>query len=183
MHCTKSLTCFRLKTAATLAHLTDVGFLWFREFYLETSRVIQVGIDYFSLLFKIPSLFSPMAWYDIVWYGMTWHGMVWYCMVWYGMVWHSMVWYGWDFMVWCFIRWLFYCYILMLCLLLFGRMCGAVPNWVFAALDASGTCVAVAWCGAIGDCSHALWYLQWCRRLCIACPQTTLPIWWDWSWG
>jgi cytoplasmic FMR1 interacting protein len=29
-------------TAATLANLTDLGFLWFREFYLETSRVIQV---------------------------------------------------------------------------------------------------------------------------------------------
>lgn len=28
--------------AATLAHVTDLGFLWFREFYLETSRVIQV---------------------------------------------------------------------------------------------------------------------------------------------
>ncbi|CAK9264816.1 unnamed protein product [Sphagnum jensenii] len=30
---------------ATLAHLTDVGFLWFREFYLETSRVIQFPIE------------------------------------------------------------------------------------------------------------------------------------------
>lgn len=28
--------------AATLAALTDLGFLWFREFYLESSRVIQV---------------------------------------------------------------------------------------------------------------------------------------------
>ena len=31
-------------TAATLANLTDLGFLWFREFYLETSRVIQVNV-------------------------------------------------------------------------------------------------------------------------------------------
>jgi len=28
--------------AATVAALTDLGFLWFREFYLESSRVIQV---------------------------------------------------------------------------------------------------------------------------------------------
>lgn len=28
--------------AATLAALSDLGFLWFREFYLESSRVIQV---------------------------------------------------------------------------------------------------------------------------------------------
>ena len=28
--------------AATVATLTDLGFLWFREFYLESSRVIQV---------------------------------------------------------------------------------------------------------------------------------------------
>lgn len=33
-------------TAATLANLTDLGFLWFREFYLETSRVIQVIVFY-----------------------------------------------------------------------------------------------------------------------------------------
>lgn len=30
---------------ATLANLTDLGFLWFREFYLETSRVIQFPIE------------------------------------------------------------------------------------------------------------------------------------------
>lgn len=30
---------------ATLAHVTDLGFLWFREFYLETSRVIQFPIE------------------------------------------------------------------------------------------------------------------------------------------
>ncbi|KAH6558764.1 hypothetical protein KP509_1Z046900 [Ceratopteris richardii] len=29
----------------TLAHVTDLGFLWFREFYLETSRVIQFPIE------------------------------------------------------------------------------------------------------------------------------------------
>lgn len=29
----------------TLAHITDLGFLWFREFYLETSRVIQFPIE------------------------------------------------------------------------------------------------------------------------------------------
>ena len=29
-------------TAATIGSLTDLGFLWFREFYLENSRVIQV---------------------------------------------------------------------------------------------------------------------------------------------
>lgn len=28
--------------AVTVATLTDLGFLWFREFYLESSRVIQV---------------------------------------------------------------------------------------------------------------------------------------------
>ena len=28
--------------AATIGTLTDLGFLWFREFYLESSRVIQV---------------------------------------------------------------------------------------------------------------------------------------------
>lgn len=28
--------------AETVASLTDLGFLWFREFYLESSRVIQV---------------------------------------------------------------------------------------------------------------------------------------------
>ncbi|KMZ67409.1 hypothetical protein ZOSMA_26G01590, partial [Zostera marina] len=27
----------------TIGTLTDVGFLWFREFYLESSRVIQVN--------------------------------------------------------------------------------------------------------------------------------------------
>lgn len=31
-----------LINAATVATLTDLGFLWFREFYLESSRVIQV---------------------------------------------------------------------------------------------------------------------------------------------
>lgn len=30
---------------ATVATLTDLGFLWFREFYLETSRVIQFPIE------------------------------------------------------------------------------------------------------------------------------------------
>ncbi|CAN6460531.1 unnamed protein product [Victoria cruziana] len=30
---------------ATIATLTDLGFLWFREFYLETSRVIQFPIE------------------------------------------------------------------------------------------------------------------------------------------
>lgn len=29
----------------SLAHITDLGFLWFREFYLETSRVIQFPIE------------------------------------------------------------------------------------------------------------------------------------------
>lgn len=28
--------------AVTVSTLTDLGFLWFREFYLESSRVIQV---------------------------------------------------------------------------------------------------------------------------------------------
>lgn len=32
--------------AATVANLTDLGFLWFREFYLESSRVIQVEDHY-----------------------------------------------------------------------------------------------------------------------------------------
>ncbi|KAJ6883961.1 hypothetical protein NC652_031048 [Populus alba x Populus x berolinensis] len=31
--------------AATVATLTDLGFLWFREFYLESSRVIQFPIE------------------------------------------------------------------------------------------------------------------------------------------
>lgn len=31
-------------SAATLLTLTDLGFLWFREFYLESSRVIQVQL-------------------------------------------------------------------------------------------------------------------------------------------
>ncbi|KAL2641399.1 hypothetical protein R1flu_008986 [Riccia fluitans] len=30
---------------ATLVHVTDLGFLWFREFYLETSKVIQFPIE------------------------------------------------------------------------------------------------------------------------------------------
>jgi hypothetical protein len=33
--------------AATVATLTDLGFLWFREFYLESSRVIQVHLFFF----------------------------------------------------------------------------------------------------------------------------------------
>lgn len=31
-----------MMVAATISTLTDLGFLWFREFYLESSRVIQV---------------------------------------------------------------------------------------------------------------------------------------------
>lgn len=34
-----------LDYAATVATLTDLGFLWFREFYLESSRVIQFPIE------------------------------------------------------------------------------------------------------------------------------------------
>ncbi|GAA0138862.1 scaffold/adaptor protein [Lithospermum erythrorhizon] len=34
-----------LDYTATVTTLTDVGFLWFREFYLESSRVIQFPID------------------------------------------------------------------------------------------------------------------------------------------
>ncbi|GAB2287173.1 hypothetical protein Dimus_021557 [Dionaea muscipula] len=34
-----------LDYSATIATLTDLGFLWFREFYLETSRVIQFPIE------------------------------------------------------------------------------------------------------------------------------------------
>ncbi|GAB4835449.1 hypothetical protein Ancab_000356 [Ancistrocladus abbreviatus] len=34
-----------LDYTATIATLTDLGFLWFREFYLETSRVIQFPIE------------------------------------------------------------------------------------------------------------------------------------------
>jgi hypothetical protein len=34
--------------AATVATLTDLGFLWFREFYLESSRVIQVHLFFFD---------------------------------------------------------------------------------------------------------------------------------------
>ncbi|KAL8171856.1 hypothetical protein V2J09_023660 [Rumex salicifolius] len=34
-----------LDYTATVATLTDLGFLWFREFYLETSRVIQFPIE------------------------------------------------------------------------------------------------------------------------------------------
>ncbi|KAL0438051.1 UNVERIFIED_CONTAM: protein PIR [Sesamum latifolium] len=34
-----------LDYTATIANLTDVGFLWFREFYLESSRVIQFPIE------------------------------------------------------------------------------------------------------------------------------------------
>ncbi|KAL7118012.1 hypothetical protein ACP275_03G108900 [Erythranthe tilingii] len=34
-----------LDYSATVAMLTDVGFLWFREFYLESSRVIQFPIE------------------------------------------------------------------------------------------------------------------------------------------
>ncbi|XP_024519238.1 protein PIR [Selaginella moellendorffii] len=30
---------------ATIFHVTDLGFIWFREFYLETSRVIQFPIE------------------------------------------------------------------------------------------------------------------------------------------
>ncbi|KAG6555871.1 hypothetical protein Mapa_002513 [Marchantia paleacea] len=30
---------------ATLIHVSDLGFLWFREFYLETSKVIQFPIE------------------------------------------------------------------------------------------------------------------------------------------
>ncbi|CAI9755823.1 unnamed protein product [Fraxinus pennsylvanica] len=34
-----------LDYTATVANLTDLGFLWFREFYLESSRVIQFPIE------------------------------------------------------------------------------------------------------------------------------------------
>ncbi|KAL6525143.1 hypothetical protein OROMI_030736 [Orobanche minor] len=34
-----------LDHTATVANLTDLGFLWFREFYLESSRVIQFPIE------------------------------------------------------------------------------------------------------------------------------------------
>ncbi|XP_022745572.1 protein PIR isoform X4 [Durio zibethinus] len=34
-----------LDYSATIASLTDLGFLWFREFYLESSRVIQFPIE------------------------------------------------------------------------------------------------------------------------------------------
>ncbi|KAH6799950.1 transcription activator [Perilla frutescens var. hirtella] len=34
-----------LDYTATIANLTDLGFLWFREFYLESSRVIQFPIE------------------------------------------------------------------------------------------------------------------------------------------
>ncbi|XP_057867272.2 protein PIR isoform X2 [Cryptomeria japonica] len=34
-----------LDYSATIVNLTDLGFLWFREFYLETSRVIQFPIE------------------------------------------------------------------------------------------------------------------------------------------
>ncbi|MBA0701600.1 hypothetical protein Goari_020558, partial [Gossypium aridum] len=34
-----------LDYSATIATLTDLGFLWFREFYLESSRVIQFPIE------------------------------------------------------------------------------------------------------------------------------------------
>lgn len=37
--------------AATIGTLTDLGFLWFREFYLESSRVIQV--QHFTLLSEV----------------------------------------------------------------------------------------------------------------------------------
>lgn len=40
--CSKDYWLIGCMDAATLAHVTDLGFLWFREFYLETSRVIQV---------------------------------------------------------------------------------------------------------------------------------------------
>lgn len=36
--------------AATVATLTDLGFLWFREFYLESSRVIQVKTLFLTML-------------------------------------------------------------------------------------------------------------------------------------
>ncbi|CAA0827876.1 Protein PIR [Striga hermonthica] len=34
-----------LDYSATVANLTDLGFLWFREFYLESSRVIQFPVE------------------------------------------------------------------------------------------------------------------------------------------
>lgn len=42
--------------AVTVATLTDLGFLWFREFYLESSRVIQV-ILITSRLFEFQNLY------------------------------------------------------------------------------------------------------------------------------
>jgi hypothetical protein len=44
-HLNNNLSWFCDKMTATLADLTDLGFLWFREFYLETSRVIQVFLS------------------------------------------------------------------------------------------------------------------------------------------
>jgi len=46
--------------AVTVATLTDLGFLWFREFYLESSRVIQVTlITYYHTIIWI--------WKSILW--------------------------------------------------------------------------------------------------------------------
>jgi hypothetical protein len=42
--------------AVTVATLTDLGFLWFREFYLESSRVIQV-ILVTTQLFEFQNLY------------------------------------------------------------------------------------------------------------------------------
>jgi hypothetical protein len=59
-----------------------VGFLWFREFYLETSRVIQVGIIFPSFQDSMP-FFSygpqnnfPLVLYATKWDEMGWDGMV-----------------------------------------------------------------------------------------------------------
>lgn len=59
--------------AATVATLTDLGFLWFREFYLESSRVIQV-----HLVHHLDHFFLKKLYYDICIYtGLTY--WKWYC--------------------------------------------------------------------------------------------------------
>ncbi|KAM3315907.1 hypothetical protein ACQJBY_034185 [Aegilops geniculata] len=42
-----------LDFTATIGTLTDLGFLWFREFYLESSRVIQVDLSFDLLVQKL----------------------------------------------------------------------------------------------------------------------------------
>lgn len=57
-----------MMAAASIGILTDLGFLWFREFYLESSRVIQVRGNMKVIAKSLPLcfLFIPDLFLQIV---------------------------------------------------------------------------------------------------------------------